>query len=70
MSRKQIATEFTRQWITGTVVLLITIVYLFSFAKISMFAGIVVSSTSLVILLVLSWILGERKRRRGGGRDR
>lgn len=61
---RKIATESTRQWATGLVVTATTMVCLFLFAKLSIWAVIIASASCLVGILVVSAMLGARQRRR------
>ena len=55
--------ETTRQWVTGLVVLVTTMVCLYSFARFSIWTMVAVSGATLVGLLAFSWVIGERRRR-------
>jgi len=61
MAKNSTTTEASRQWLSRLVVTVITVVCLYSFARISIFAVIVVAGANLVLGLALSWYLGYRK---------
>lgn len=65
MSRPPANIESSRQWLAGLVVMIVTIVCLFSFARISITAVIIASGVTLLSTLILSWFLGRRLRARG-----
>lgn len=64
MSRETRTNQSFRDWLTGVIVLVTTIVCLYSFAKISLWAVVAVSAIFLIGMLVLSAVLGARQRRR------
>lgn len=53
-------------WLSGIVVMAITMVCLFAFAKISIFAVVAASGSVMIVGLVVSWFLGRRLRERRG----
>lgn len=64
MARKERQKQDTREWVTGLVVLVTTMVCLYSFARFSIWLMVGVSGATLVILLAISWLIGERRRTR------
>lgn len=66
MPQNESRRESTRQWLTGLVVIVATIVSFFGFARLSFAWTLGVSLTTLVGLLAFFWWTGQRKRRRRG----
>jgi len=58
--------ESTRQWVSGLAVLITTIVCLYSFARISLWAVAAAAAATLIGSLILSWAIGRRIRHRRG----
>jgi hypothetical protein len=64
VSRDRRPSESLREWITGLVVIVATIVSFIGFARLSVGWTLAISSVILVALVVFLWSVGERKRRR------
>jgi uncharacterized metal-binding protein len=64
MSRDPKLSEPTRQWLTGVIVTVVTIICLFALAKVSILAVIIASGATVIVGVVLSWFVGRRLRNR------
>lgn len=67
MSKQPSSPETTRQWVTGMVVMAATMIGLFAFAKVSIWAVIAASGATMLVGLVVSWAVGRRLRERRRG---